>query len=194
MNHCEACWKIGLSAWNIQDGNYPDFYVCQEIDFAVRFYAPQSKNTKRFLAFGKSDIRPSHSESLNIKPIGEDKYIINGKTVFSSPKGWIVDIGILVLEDGAPEWAETGDYICGEVKFEVDWYTADEILSRIPEAPPLVYTWRIEQIKIWDSNIKAFDRELQRTDAWSEEEQHAEYLLICTKLDIEPDRNRWIWE
>jgi hypothetical protein len=31
-------WNIGLSAWIVQDGNYPDFVVGEFVEFAVEFY------------------------------------------------------------------------------------------------------------------------------------------------------------
>jgi hypothetical protein len=33
-----SIWNIGLSAWIIQDGNYPDFAVGTPVEFAVEFY------------------------------------------------------------------------------------------------------------------------------------------------------------
>jgi hypothetical protein len=72
----------------------------------------------------------------------------------------------------------------------VDWDEVWHWHHLAPTAPPLVYTWRIEQILIWDDQIKAYSIEQERTDAWHESRQNmgTTYLLICTKLEVEPKR------
>jgi hypothetical protein len=34
-------WSLGLDAWIVQDGNYPDLESGQQAEFAVEFYFPE---------------------------------------------------------------------------------------------------------------------------------------------------------
>jgi len=38
ISSSRSIWNIGLSAWIIQDGNYPDFALGDTVEFAVEFY------------------------------------------------------------------------------------------------------------------------------------------------------------
>ena len=86
-------WNIALNAWIIQDGNYPDFYVGQTAEFAVEFY--QSPGTS---------VRSS-ALPISAVSVSDLAYQVVGRTILHNEHITVLDIGILVYRDFAPDCA-----------------------------------------------------------------------------------------
>ena len=69
-----STWNIGLSAWIVQDGNYPDFGVGETVKFAVEFYQ-RPETALEVLKFG------CHREALKRRnvPGGREEDRRNGQ-------------------------------------------------------------------------------------------------------------------
>ena len=168
--------QIGLDAWIIQDGNYPDFFVNQEVSFALEFH-PHS-------------LRPSSDGLRSFTLTDHALYSVHGSIDFIHKETWVIDIGILAYADGAiPEEFCSPRWIDGELYLSVDPFFYFESLKNLPGIPALTYRWRIQNIKLettpwikterhWtrDSNKTSF-RDVSKTDAWNDDEGHAHYLL-----------------
>ena len=191
-----SCFKIGLSCWIIQDGNYPDFKRGESAAFAVEF-SPASP-----LSQTQIQGRPVTS----IQSVGGCHHTILGEVVHvREVEWWAIDVGILMYQNQKPpQGIEVGCWVRGEVCLGVDPFFYLERLSRHHTAPALIYDWRIAKIEIQTAPFIAtlqgnggyFERdpeklgwrEIAQTDAWHDDEGRAEYLLHCELLESSPRR------
>jgi len=117
---------------------------------------------------------------------------------------WVIDFGIRAYrEDAMPEGVEAGMFVIGEVELGIDYYAYMEFLHKQPAIPALMYTWRIDRssqlsapfiptMTPWGTPAQARDmsrasyQDIDRTQAWEDDDGHAEYILHCTLVDPEP--------
>jgi hypothetical protein len=182
-------WKIDLSSWIIQDGNYRDFHCGDLAEFALEFFPKK--------------IQISKSTERNAYLIKDSLYKINGQIIFYTQNVWIIDFGIKVFQEAEPvKNAKAGDFVCGEIYLGVDPFFYFENLYKIPDIPPLIYTWRINRIErqtapFIETKTQSGQRilrrdeskrgylEIEKTNAWEDDNGFAAYLLHCTKLNNE---------
>src|SRR5678809_1457968 len=100
--------NVGLSSWIIQDGNYDDFHVDQEISFALEFEV--------------YSIAPSNQTSTTAIHTQGSRYQVNGKVVFHTKAASVIDVGFLAYqEDATPsEHIKLGDYVEGDIHLGID--------------------------------------------------------------------------
>lgn len=172
--------NIGVDSWIIQDGNYGDFSVGQKTEFAFEFY-PVSLAT-------------SDCNAVSLTEISLNKYKICAQVVYSSEKVWVLDFGFMAYQESEPpKFAVEGSWVQGEIMLGIDPFFYFEYLNKIPDIPLLTYQIGIEQILLemtpWmeipnrnmivrDKEKESF-REVQKTDAWSDDNGHASYVLKC---------------
>ncbi len=183
-------WEIGLSAWIIQDGNYPDFEAGQVAEFALEFYP--------------ENIRGGRADSKTAKALGEAKYEINSQIVFLTSNVWVLDFGLRAFQESAPpKNLRVGDFIAAEIYLGIDPFFYFERLNRVPGIPPLVYSWKVESINqqtapcietqdasgrkilIRDKTKQGY-KGLRVTNAWKDDDGHGEYVLDSRLLDVTP--------
>jgi hypothetical protein len=190
MNADQYKWEIGLSSWIIQDGNYPDFTTGQHAEFALEFYSQ---------TYQKSDVRSKSSKSL-----GAAKYEIIGEVIYLTPEVWVLDFGICAFREfKPPEGISVGNFVAAEIYVGIDPFFYFERLYKLPKIPALIYSWRINSIgqqtapfietrALSGQTILVRDekklgyRDIGKTDAWKDDDGHAEYVLTCTRLDVQP--------
>jgi hypothetical protein len=188
-------WNIGLSAWIIQDGNYSDFMAGQTVEFAVEFHRDSS-----------TDIGTS-GEETSANCTSDATYDVVGECVLQSDDLTVLDIGILVYceRDSSPILYQKGRRFRASLYLGVDPFFYFERLAQFPDVPALVYSWRIESIfrqtapfieSIDDSGgihgrkilvrdeTKSAWEQVSKTDAWTDDGGHAEYLLHCELLPV----------
>jgi hypothetical protein len=192
-------FKIGLSGWIIQDGNYPNFKRGDQVAFAIEFFCPEPLSV----------VEEASRQLESIQSIGVDHYQIVGKVIHVRDSDWwALDAGILMYrEQKPPPGIELDCWVTGEVRLGVDPFFYVERLSRHHTAPPLIYDWRVERIEIETTPVKRtfmkngtfaerdYDhrswQEIAETDAWRDEERVGmppEYVLHCELLDHPPRR------
>lgn len=195
-------WWIGLSAWVLQDGNYTDFVVGQVRQFALEFnYPPHAR------------LRPTAEPGLSCRAVDDDAtYRIRAELVRSAREPMehchILDFGLLaygesmVLDDFEPSAA--GVRLGGEIRLDVDHFAYMEHLATRPGMPPLIYTWRIDEIRLDTSPSMSIEfghplyggpnegpieirdperkrwRNVEATDTWN---HSGSYTLRCALLD-----------
>jgi hypothetical protein len=183
-------WKIGLSAWIIQDGNYDDFEVGQPAEFALEFFPKK--------------IQPTNSRMKSAKNLGDAGYDVVGEVVYLTPEVWVLDFGICAFQKSKPpEEMALGRFVAAEIYLGIDPYFYFEHLCIRPGMPPLIYSWKINSIgqqtapfiethEPSGQNIMARDetklglKALKRTDAWNDDDGHGEYILTSTQLGLPP--------
>jgi hypothetical protein len=179
--------KIGVSAWIIQDGNYDDFSVGQESEFALEFY-PHS-------------LTYSHNTSKSATHLKASLYQVSGQVVYRTEQVWVLDIGFLAYQESEPpEHASDRSWVEGELYVGIDPFFYFEGLNKLPGMPDLTYRFRIEQIFLettpWitskdelgrtamsrDEQQESY-REVSKTDAWNDDGGHGHYVIRCVRID-----------
>lgn len=188
-------WDIGLSAWIIQDGNYPDFCVGQTAEFAVEFWFPADASIQ------------ASSGDLSTKSLGEAIYDVVAKVAVSTAKIEVLDIGFLAYRQPfseAQSLPEEGSRIAVRIGLGVDPYFYFEALGKSADVLPLVYTWRVlsilkqtapfmnvgtdaRQILTRDPDRRGYE-EIAKTDAWNDDGGHGDYILRCELISTPPKR------
>ena len=187
-------WTLGLDSWIIQDGNYGEFSTGQVAELAVEYWAEAG--------LGHSDAPAARrSEALL-----DATYDIEADVVFNNDRVTVIDLGLSAYceTQGAGEGAfPVGTSVHGQVTLGVDHFFYFERLSKVPELPPLVYTWMITRIRRQTAPFKQADAagkwlvrdetqwgwaEISRTDAWHDDDGRASYLLDCELQPVAPKR------
>jgi hypothetical protein len=179
--------QIGMSAWIVQDGNYPDFTVGQRTRFALEFYA--------------ESIRSSPAAIRSFAGVQPARYNASGIITYATEEAWVVDFGILAFsESKPPSIATVGASVSGEFSIGIDPFFYFERLCKIPGFPELRYDWRVDSILLettpWLSTRDATGRkvlcrddsrtsyrEVDKTDAWHDDDGNGNYVLNCTRIE-----------
>jgi hypothetical protein len=190
LNADQHEWEIGLSAWIIQDGNYPDFKTGQHAEFALEFYP--------------KIIRASELKVKSAKRLDAAKYEINAEVVYLTPEVWVLDFGICAFQESKPpKEMSLGEYVNAEIYLGIDPFFYFERLYAFSGIKPLVYSWKINLIRqqtapfiethkpsgqkvLIRDETKLGYKKLDETDAWKDDDGHGEYVLNCVRFDVAP--------
>lgn len=183
-------WEIGLPSWIIQDGNYGDFKVGEQVEFALEFY-PHS-------------IRSNKAMSRSAKRLGPAKYEINGDVIYLKDEVWLLDFGICAFQESTPpDELRVGQFVTREIYLGIDPFFYFERLYTLPGMPPLVCSWKINSIgqqtaqfiethepsghKVLVRDEKKLGyKTIEATDAWNDDGGNGEYVLKCVRFDVPP--------
>jgi hypothetical protein len=185
-------WRVGLSSWIIQDGNYGDFQRGQQAAFALEFFP--------------HDCRPSSAKECRARRTGENRYSVTAKVLHVSRRACVIDFGVRAFRQGSwPKILKKGAWIDADLYLGIDPFFYFEELANARGMPPLIYDWTIRAITmqtapflesrtdrgqrlfIRDESKSAFKR-VQQTAAWTDDNGHAEYVLHCQVHDRRPRR------
>ncbi len=187
-------WKIGHSAWIIQDGNYGDFQCHEQANFALEFF-PLS-------------CRVSSSTEKKAIWLSASKYKVNAEVTFVGKGCFVIDFGVLAYQNAdPPETIGRGMWLEAEIYLGIDPFFYIEDLAHVEGMPPLIYAWQIQKIGLETApfietvdargirimirdETKSAPRDVQQTDAWKDDNGNAEYVLDCTLMDVPPTRDR----
>lgn len=125
-------WDLGLSAWIIQDGNYPDFEVGQTAEFALEFWLPEGLAARGV------------GEEISANNVGGCLYNTVAEVIVQTSEITILDIGLLVYRELSS--LPYGTRLAVQVGLGVAPFFYFESLSKIDGVPPLVYSWKIISI------------------------------------------------
>jgi hypothetical protein len=183
-------WDIGLSAWVIQDGNYPDFEVGQTAEFALEFWLPQGVATG-----------PSTGE-VSATNLGECLYDTVAETLVQTDEITVLNVGVLVYQHRSSQEPSfpVGHRFAVQLRLVVDAFHCFECRSKTGEVLPLVYSWKIlsilrqtapfvetvvegRKLRVRDTQRLGYE-EILKTDAWNDDGGHAAYILRCDLLPI----------
>jgi hypothetical protein len=189
-------WHVGMNAWIIQDGNYPDLEVGQTAEFAIEFWIPD----------GAACIIASDEAVSAIHGAG-CLYNAVADVLLRTDDITVLDIGILIYGQTAllPAAVSQKSRLSVQIGLSVDPFFYLEGLNTIPAVPPLVYSWRMSSIlmqtapfiekivegrKVQVRDPKRFEyQEILRTDAWEDDGGYGEYIFALDLLPIEPKRS-----
>ncbi len=191
MNFDLDRFHIGLSSWIIQDGNYPDFEVGRDYEFA--------------LEFGLSEVcTATSSKSNSLRHIEGSEYDFNGKLVFVREDVAVLDVGVLCFKERPhKKIGEEGQSLSGQIYLGVDPFFYKESLCDIPDIPALSYSWTLEEILFettpWRmtlqdgrrfyerrDDVPRTYRALRKTDARNDDSGAAHYVLVCARKGSDP--------
>jgi hypothetical protein len=190
MKDAQHEWEVGLSSWIILDGNYDNFATGQVAEFALEFYSQ---------TYRQSDVR-----AKSVKSLGAAKYEIIGEVIYLTEEVWVLDFGICAFQESKPpEGIGVGSFIAAEIYLGIDPFFYFERLYSLPNMPALIYSWKIDSIgqqtapfietrepsgqKVLIRDEKKLGyKGVAKTDAWKDDGGSAEYVLTCTRLDVQP--------
>ena len=185
-------WVLNLHSWIIQDGNYGDIVTGQILHAAVEF------------GFGENATLAEPSTPRAQRDPSLDGYDATARVVVVEADVWVVDVGILAFaERPPPKGVAVGDHLQGTSWLGVDPFFYFERLGKRPSMPSLIYTWRVREVlmqvapfveagprlRVRDESKLGW-KTIERTNAWADDEGHAEYLLHCELVDVPPVRER----
>jgi hypothetical protein len=155
-------------------------------EFAVEFYFPEPPEL-------------TTEDTAHALLVDGTSYDICGRVMTILERSWVIGCGIDVYQDSPPPAGITvGDTVRGVANLGVDPFFYFERLHAVPGMPPLIYTWRIDRISrqgapfVKTGNALVRDStklgwlELERTDAWHDDDGRADYKLDCVLLDVPP--------
>lgn len=197
MTNRQPLLQIGLSAWIIQDGNYPNFERGSTARFALEFYS------ERGLA-----VIDNGFEEPGLVHRGDGLYSARGVVRFCTNQVWVVDFNDIMAyrEEQPPSEVSPGVAVTGELYLGIDPFFYFEKLSGIPGIPPLIYEWQIEGIQMetapFVDSFEASGRKIRirdqtklrrvpvtRTDAWKDDGGLGDYLLECQLVSAKASRH-----
>jgi hypothetical protein len=166
-------WSLSLDSWIVQDGNYPGFESGQQAEFAVELYFPEPPELT-------GQVAP------RARLVGGTSYELSGRVMAIVEEAWVLDCGIGVYrEQLAPPGIAVGDMVRGIANLGVDPFPYFERLHAFAGMPPLIYTWRIDEISRQAAPFVAAGSVLirdpaklgwlglERTDAWHDDDGRA---------------------
>lgn len=191
--------NISLSPWIIADGNYDHFHRGQTAEFALTFH-------QKF-------IEPTQTKKRALALVKDCLYKATAEVVFDSPSVYVLDFGPQAYSASpiSPDF-RSGDFIEVEFLLGIDPFYYFSFHHKLPAMLPLIYTWQVDKIIARSAPLlKKSDatgnswfapdeanysyREVERTEDRYKDEQDfllnrnkksLEYILNCTRLDIEP--------
>ena len=144
----------------------------------------------------------SGTETLEPRLIykGGAQFAVVGKSIHAGADWWVVDFGIPAYTSRpATKPHKTGTLFEGNAYIGVDHFDYFERLSRSENAPPLIFDWRVERIKLQTAPFikqgeRVFVRDPEKfgwrdiieTNAWEDDGGGAEYVLHCVRLSTAP--------
>lgn len=186
-------WVFGLDASSIEDGNYPDLRQGDGLEFAVEFM------------FRTEPVRTTETEN-RAEHLGGPFYELTAQVVAVLDHVWIIDCGILAHQVRRQIASDlvVGDVIRGRAYLGLEGYGEfTEGPNAAPHMPALVYSWTIDSLLMNTTPWLTMDggglrrdetrrryQPIQRTDASSDDDGRADYLLTCTKQTVDPKVNR----
>src|SRR4051794_15016203 len=117
--------SISLDSWMIQDGNYDDFAVGQEVIFALEFYPGELTRTVR--------------REKAIIAIGPYEYQVVAEVIYRSEETWIADFGLMAYQELKNPKYEKGDWLEGTINIGVDPFFYSEYLKDESGIPWIKY-------------------------------------------------------
>jgi hypothetical protein len=193
----ETRLSVNLASWIIQDGNYDDFACGQQRDFALEFLHDDA-------AF-----RTGSERTTSFRCLDDSSLEVTAKVVVCTDSWYAIDFGVRALrEHRPPDAMHLGQVVHGRVTLGIDPFFYMEYLHRDEMAVPMIYSWRIDRIRMQtapfvESNqvvsptgAKPLVRDpsclgwevIRTTNAWKDDSGDAEYLLDITLIDPEPKR------
>jgi hypothetical protein len=179
--------QIGISSWIIQDGNYPDFRIGDVVRLALEFH-PHA-------------IRESSTTSTSCSHVSGSNYRVTARTIFVTKSVFVLDFGILAYDQAPPpKWLKSGGWIDADIYLGIDPFFYFEELYAIKGMPELRYQFRIREIELettpWISTVDSSGRTIRtrnetqqtyrpvaETDAWSDDNGNAHYILGVERID-----------
>ena len=178
--------EIGLSAWIIQDGNYPEFELGKEYRFA--------------LEVGVDTLINSSEISKSMTRASEARYDFTGEILMQDSEFTVFDMGLLCYREGDFSGGfNPGQFVSGNIYLGVDPFFWFESHAQRLNVPNLFYRWHVKEILLETTEWKVTQDSrgrtcrsrvdsptsftpVQQTRAWDDNGGNAHYILHCDCL------------
>jgi hypothetical protein len=181
-----SSWLVGLDAWVVQDGNYPDFITGQRTEFALEFASRR----------GLTPLDERHE--TGVRWIEGSQYEVTAQIVHDEPHAMVIDFGMLAyhfigIEDPMHR-PRTGAWVTGAINLSVDPFFYFDQLAHEPAFPALIYTWTVQEIfqAVTPESPRAGADlvRIVKTDVWADVSTSPSYLLRCRRESTPRSRVR----
>ena len=128
--------SLGIAAWVIEDGNYPDFRTGQEFECALCFG-------------GVASLAATDQRQVSMSPAGCDlgSYDVVARVIHADDEISVIDCGLRAYtRDTGYGTIERNEFVAGCIGFNVDPYDYREFWSK-RLGIPMIYRWRVERIR-----------------------------------------------
>ncbi|OPZ86635.1 MAG: hypothetical protein BWY76_00858 [bacterium ADurb.Bin429] len=173
-----TCFYIGLHGWVLFDNIYSGFQSGQIASFALKY--------SHFL------LQSSRNTDICYKYITGMSYDVIAKTTFTYEDVWVIDFGLTAYDTNRfvpPEWVGNDSYVSGVITLQVDPFYYSDIISRLPGAPPLIYSWEIHKVFQFTSVAENIFYEIDNIDMHAIDSGD-DFLLECSLADALPRYKR----
>jgi hypothetical protein len=128
--------NIGLCAWIIMDGRYPDFETGKEYRFALEFHV--------------LDFEECHEALPSLTLIDAWYYRFVGRILNAHQGITVLDAGLKCYGWGQRHDPplKPGTWVSGRLSLAVDPFWWRDGYGRRPDAPEISYRWRVERILV----------------------------------------------
>lgn len=175
--------EICVDAWIIQDGNYGDFHVGEELRCAFEFHG---------------DLNVTAQRTPSMTRLQHNNYVVRAQVMFVGPDAWAVDFGLPAFQEYRPPgFVRVGAWVEGEIELAIDPFMYKDRLKNEIGMPDLFNAWQISGIArddtpwIASSCGKVLSRDqdhprwtnVQQTNAWNDDDVRSAYLLRLHALE-----------
>jgi len=189
---------IGIAAWVIQDGNYPDLAVGQDFECALCFG-------------GVGNLAATDRREVSISQANPDtgSFGVVARILHNDDEICVIDCGLLAYtRDTGYDAIEHNEFVAGTIGFSVDPYDYREFWSK-RLGIPMIYRWRIERIlesrphrsfaecgngTVFYNHSNWYSVDVDSTDSSHEstfgKDYHPSWELYCRLLSPEPRLSR----
>jgi len=178
--------QVGLSSWIIEDGNYRDFSVSDVRSFALEY-------------INEDEFQPAVTPTSH-RYLGDARHQVCGRRVHLGgllqhlrPTWCVIDFGVLAYRE-LHSLAAPPDSFSGELYLGVDPFGYFESLAREPDAPPLIYNWRIHRIEVETAprvlreGMMIYDPDKLKQADVADTRRGEDFVLHCERLADPPQR------
>lgn len=124
--------EVGVDAWVIQDGNYADFNVNDEVKCALEFHG---------------ELNATAQCTPSVTHLRQNIYRVRAQVVFVGPDAWAIDFGLPAYQEyRPPQSARIGAWVEGEINLGLDPFMYKDRLANECGMPNLLSTWIIAEI------------------------------------------------
>ena len=131
-------YYVGMHSWIIQDGNYGDFRIDRDYQFAIEYWSTSLV-----------PLEPHAKHERSIRHVEENHYRVVAQVKHAQPSWTVIDFGLSAY--GGPNIDpsyEVGSWVRGEISISTDPFPYFESLNKKSDAPALIYRWHLEEIQI----------------------------------------------
>jgi hypothetical protein len=178
--------QVGFSGWITADGNYREFSVGDVRSFALEYYP-------------EDEMRPA-AATPSYRHLGDARHEVSGRLFHLgglvqhlTPTWCVIDVGVLAYRE-LRSLTPPPESFSGTVYLGVDPFFYFESLALEPDAPALIYNWRIHRIevetapRVFSDGMMIYDPQKLKLVDVQDTTRGEDFILHCERLPGLPEK------